>query len=178
MKEPRVLAVAAAIFAATAGPARAEIALEGVHWQVGRLAEGRVAAWQDVKVLLDGPPKLDNRLRARLVLKNGGDRPEEGILIRYSMTARVSPVAAAPADGSWAIPFVVEERRVPKVAPNKMIDVPLETGAALELYLRRLGRSGWWPDRVKLQVMLEPHPGTTVLQTVEDVIEIRKEPKP
>ena len=134
-----------------------------------------MAAWQDLKVLVDGPPKLDNRLRARLVLKNGGPKAEEGLLIRYSMTARVSPTAA---EGSWAIPFVVEERRVPMVGPNQVIEVPLETGAALELYMRRLARAGWWPDRVKLQVMLEPHTGSTTLQNVEDVIEIKREPKP
>lgn len=178
MKGLTVLAVAAALAAATAGPASAEVALEGVHWQVGRQEGGRVAAWRDVKVLQDGPPKLDNRLRARLVLKNRDAKPEEGILIRYSMTARVASAAGGAAEGAWAIPFVVEERRVPKIAPDKMIDVTLETGAALEIYLRRLSRAGWWPDRIKLQVMLEPHPGSTVLQTVEDVLEIQKEPKP
>lgn len=172
----KTLALAAALAAAGAGSASAEITLEGVHWQAGVLSAGRVASWHDVKFLADGPPKLDNRLRARLVLRNGGSRPEEGILIRYSMTARVAPSAGAP-EGTWAIPFDVEERRVPKVAPDKMIDVPLETGAALELYLRRLARAGWWPDRVKLQVMLEPHAGTAALRVVEDELEIRPEPK-
>jgi len=172
----KTLALAAALAAAGAGGASAEIVLEGVHWQVGRVEGGRVAGWQDLKVLVDGPPKLDSRLRARLVLKNRGPKAEEGLLLRYSMTARVAP--AAGAEGSWAIPFVVEERRVPKVGPNQMIEVPLETGAALELYMRRLARAGWWPDRVKLQVMLEPHPGSAALQIVEDVVEIQRESKP
>ena len=93
------------------------------------------------------------------------------------MTARVVP-SSSTADGSWAIPFVVEERRVPKVGPNQVIEVPLETGAALDLYMRRVARAGWWPDRVKLQVMLEPHAGSSALQIVEDVVEIKKESKP
>ena len=174
----RVLALAAVLAAARAGGASAEIVLEGVHWQAGRAEAGRVAAWQDVKVLVDGPPKLDNRLRARVVLKNRGAKADEGILIRYSMTARVAPASGAAAEGAWAIPFVVEERRVPRVAADKMIEVPLETGAALGLYARRLARAGWWLDRVKLQVMIEPHPGSAVLQTVEDSLEIAREPKP
>ncbi|MDE2511781.1 MAG: hypothetical protein KGL74_11725, partial [Elusimicrobia bacterium] len=57
------LTLAAALAAAGAGAASAEIILEGVHWQVGRVEAGRVTGWRDLKVLVDGPPKLDNRLR-------------------------------------------------------------------------------------------------------------------
>ena len=175
MRNLKAIVLAAAV-AAAGTAASAEIVLEGVHWQAGRVEGARVVAWQDVKSVADGPPKLDTRLRARLVLKNNGSKSEEGLLIRYSMTARVA--AAKDAEGTWAIPFAVEERRVPKVAPNQMIEVPLETGAALELYIRRLARAGWWPDRVKIQVMLEPHAGSAVLRTVEDAVEIKSETKP
>ncbi len=171
------IVLAAALAAAGATPASAEIVLEGVHWQAGRVEGGRVVAWQDVKVVTDGPPKLHDRLRARLVVKNRGAKAEETLLLRYSMTARVAPSTGAPTEGSWAIPFVVEERRVPKVGADKTIEVPLDTGVALDLYLRRLARAGWWPDRVKLQVMLEPHPGSTAIQTVEDTLEVVSEGK-
>lgn len=173
----KTLALAAALAAAGAVRASAEPSLEGVHWQEGRVAGARVSGWRDVKEIVDGPPKLDARLRARLVLRNPEGKPEEGVLIRYSMTARLSPAAGAAAEGTWAIPFVVEERRVPKVAAGKTIEVPLDTGAALDLYIRRIVRAGWWPDRVKLQVMLEPHAGGAALQLVEDVLEIKPEPK-
>ncbi|MDE2141027.1 MAG: hypothetical protein KGJ84_01275 [Elusimicrobia bacterium] len=171
------LTLAAALAAAGAGAASAEIVLEGVHWQVGRVEAGRVTGWRDLKVLVDGPPKLDNRLRARLVLKNDGAKAEEGLLIRSSMTARVAP-SSGNAEGSWAIPFDVEERRVPKIGANQVVEIPLETGAAMEIYLRRIARAGWWPDLVKLQVMLEPRSSEAALQTVEDSLEIKKEPKP
>lgn len=177
MKRLKALIAAAAVAAAAAGPASAEIVLEGVHWQAGRVEGGRVAAWQDIKVLVDGPPKLDNRLRARLVLKNRGPKAEEGILLRYSLTARVGP-SDKPGDGAWAVPFAVEERRVPKVGPNQVVEVPLEAGAQLELYVRRLARAGWWPDRLKLQVMLEPHAGCVALQTAEDILELKPELRP
>lgn len=166
--------VLAAALAAAGTAARAETSLEGVHWQVARLEGGRVASWQDLRVLQDGPPKLDNRLRARLVVKNRGPKEEDGILVRYALTARIAPTGGAPgAEGTWAVPFTVDEKRVPKVGPNKIVDVTLDAGAAIELYLRRLTRAGWWPDRIKIEAMLEPRSGASSVHTVEDTLEIR-----
>ena len=48
----------------------------------------------------------------------------------------------------------------------------IDAGAAIDLYLRRMARAGWRPDRIKIQVMLEPHRGSKVLQIVEDVLEV------
>jgi len=159
---------------AGAGRASAELLLESVHWQVGRVERGRVTSWADVKVLEDGPPRLDSRLRARLVLKNRGPQVSEGILLRYSLTARLSRIEGESHEGTWAIPFMVEERRVPKVGPNKVIEVPLETNPGLSLSLQRLSRSGWWPDRIRIQVMLEPHAEYQTIQTLEDVLEVKR----
>lgn len=178
MRRLKALSLAAALAAAGAGRASAEILLEGVHWQVGHVEGGRVAAWQDLKVLDDGPPKLDNRLRARLVIKNDGAKDEDGLLLRFSLTARVAPAAGAVAEGTWAVPFIVDEKRVPKVGAGKMIEAPLDAGAALDLYVRRLARAGWWPDRIKVQAMIEPRPGTKAVNIVEDVLEVRREAKP
>ena len=174
MTARKAILLAALLAAAGRSRASAELVLQGIHWQVGRVEKGRVASWHDVRIIEDGPPGLDTRLRARLVLKNGGADPVEGILVRYSMTSRLSRIDGRAVDGVWAIPFLVDERRVPKVGPYKTMEVPLETGPALELYMRRLLRSGWWPDRVRLQVMLEPHQGGSSIQTVEDVLEVRR----
>ena len=162
----------AAFAAAGAGPASAELLLTNVHWQRARVERARVAAWEDVSQLVDGPPKLDSRLRARLTLKNRGPKAIEGILLRYSMTARLSASAGAE-EGVWGIPFMVEDKRVPKVEPNQVIDVNLSTSPSLELYLNKLSRAGWWPDRIKLQVMIEPHAGTVALQSLENILEVR-----
>ncbi len=164
------LFLAAAFAAAGAGAARAELALESVHWQAGRVEGGRVTSWQYVRTLADAPKPAD-RMRARLVLKNDGPQNEEGLLLRYSLTARVLPGSGDGA-GVWAVPFIVDEKRVPKVGAEKTIDVALDAGAAIELYLRRVTRAGWRPDRLKIQVMLEPHRGNKTLQLVEDVLEI------
>jgi hypothetical protein len=164
------LVLAATFVAAGAGVSSAEVVLQSVHWQIGRVEGGRVASWQDVRALTR-ELKSGDRLRARLILKNDGAGAEEGLLLRYSLVARVVPEDGAP-EGSWAVPFSVDEKRVPKVGAGKVIDVPLDAGSAVDLYLRRLARAGWSPDRLKIQVMLEPHRGCKVLQTVEDVLEI------
>ncbi|MCR4296371.1 MAG: hypothetical protein NUW21_12610, partial [Elusimicrobia bacterium] len=133
-----------------------------------------VVAWEDAASLVDAPPKLDSRLRARLRLKNRGPKAAEGILLRYSMTGRLSPAAAAAPEGSWGIPFMVGEKRVPKVRANNVQDVYLTTSPALELYLNKLARAGWWPDRLKLQAMLEPNHGGAAVQSAEAVLEVGK----
>ena len=174
---PRVgaLLLAAALAAAGARAAWAELSLEGVHWQKGRVEAGRVTSWQDVKALADLPKPVD-RMRARLVLKNDGPQSEEGLLLRYSLTARVLPDGGA-AEGSWTVPFTVDAKRVPKVGARKTLEVSLDAGAAIELYLRRLSRAGWRPDIIKIQVMLEPHHGSKTLQLVDDVLEIGRASK-
>lgn len=161
----------AALAAANAG---AELVMENVSWQKGKPSGVRAVAWEDAGTVIDGPPKLDSRLRARLTLKNRGPKPAEGILLRYSMTARVLPVSGDKTEGTWAIPFMVDEKRVPRVGPNKTVDVFLVTSPALELYFAKVARAGWWPDRVKLQVMVEPHVGATELQSLESVLEVSK----
>ena len=128
-------------------------------------------------MLTDGPPRLNHRLRARLVIQNRGPKPAGTLLIRYSMTARVRS-DEKNTEGDWSIPFVIDERRVPKIGANETIEVPLNVGAALELYSRRLARAGWWLDRIKVQAMLEPHPGSGALQTVEDFLEVQRGEKP
>ena len=164
-----ILAFAAVIFA----NARAELLLEGVSWQRARIEKTRVASWEDDVVVVDGPPKLDTRLRARLTLVNRGPAAAEGILLRYSMTGRIAPIAGK-SEGVWGIAFMVDGKRVPKVGPNKTMEVYLTTSPALELYLAKLARAGWWPDRVKLQVMIEPHLGATAVQSLESVLEVSK----
>ena len=96
------------------------------------------------------------------------------ILLRYSMTARIMPFSSDKPEGVWSIPFMVDEKRVPVVGPNKTQDVFLTTSPALELYFHKLARSGWWPDRIKLQVIVEPHQGATILQTLESTLEVAK----
>ena len=170
MRRLKAALLAATVVAAGAAAASAELALESVHWQQGRVEGGRVAFWKDVKTNTAVPTSAD-RMRARLILKNDGPQNEEGLLLRYSLTARVLPENGGAADGAWAVPFSIDEKRVPKVGAEKTIEVPLDASAAIDLYLKRVARAGWRLDRLKIQVMLEPHRGSKALQLVEDVVE-------
>jgi hypothetical protein len=98
------------------------------------------------------------------VLKNRGPKPAEGLLVRYSVTARlVAPGAAAGAAGEWAVPFLVDERRVAKIPPNKVLEVPLQLSPVLDIYLKRMTREGFRVDRLKLSAMLEPQKAQAVV---------------
>ncbi len=161
----------AALAAATAG---AELSIESLSWQRARVERGRVVAWEDAASLVDAPPRQDARLRARLRLKNRGPKAAEGILLRYSMTGRLRPAGAGAPEGAWGVPFMVGEKRVPKVGANKIQDVYLTTSPALELYLNKLARAGWWPDILKLQAMIEPNQGASAVRSVEAHLEVSR----
>ncbi len=154
--------------------AHADLLIESLSWQRARVERGRIVSWEDSPALLNGPPKLKARLRARLTLHNSGSKPVEGILLRYSMTSHIAPVAGEKTEGYWGVPFAIEEKRVPKVGLKKTQDVYLMTSPAFDLHIAKLARAGWWPDRVKLQVMIEPHPGSVVLQSLESVLEVTR----
>lgn len=164
-------ALAAALAAAGAGPVCAELVLEGAGWQKGRVERpARPPKYEDaasVKLPERGPA----RLRAKAVLKNRGPKSVEGILVRYAVTARLVRAAAPESQGAWAVPFLVDERRVPKIGPNKILVVPLITSPQLEQYLRRLARQGFRADRLRLQAMIEPHPDQDV-RTLEAELEV------
>jgi hypothetical protein len=98
----------------------------------------------------------------------------EGILLRCSMTARVVSISSEKTESVWGVPFMVDGKRVPKVGPNKTQDVYLTTAPALDLYLAKLARAGWWVDRVRLQVMIEPHRGAESVQMLEQTLEVAR----
>jgi hypothetical protein len=152
--------VLAALLAANAS---AELTLDAAGWQSGRVEKpARPAVWAAAeKAKLD--PKRAPLLRGNVQLKNRGPVPAEGILVRYT--------AAAKLGGTWALPFLIDERRVPKVGPNSVVEVPLSLSPKLDLYLAKLKRLGFAPEAFKLQAMLEPHAQIGV-KVVEASLEI------
>lgn len=156
--------LAAAVAAAGAAPAFAELVLEGAGWQTGTPQRPpRPVLYADAaSVAL--PKKGPARLRAKAVLKNRGPKSVEGILLRYAVSARL--VAAredVAAEAAWALPFSVDERRVPKIGPNQVLEVPLTVSPALEDYLKRIKRQGMRADGLKVQVQIDTHAGGAVV---------------
>jgi hypothetical protein len=117
-------------------------------------------------------PKSDGKLRAKLTLANRGPNPVEAVLLRYSVTANlVSLTGELPP--VWAVPFLVDERRIPKVGPNETKEVPLDLSVLLGLYLKRTYRSGFVPKELKIQIMVEPHRGDNLpIKTIESLLTV------
>ncbi|MFA6315802.1 MAG: hypothetical protein WC943_00125 [Elusimicrobiota bacterium] len=163
----------AALLAASV--ARAEILLEGVHWQA---AAGVPAAlrFQDVAGLRLAGGVVKSRVRARVRVRNASPVSREGILLRYSVAARLSP-ASAPAEAgektAWAVPFIVEEKRVPRIGAQQTIEASLDPTTILRLYAARVRRAGYRILGLRLQVMVEPHRGEQRdIQTLESVVKV------
>jgi hypothetical protein len=116
---------------------------------------------------------MAGRLRLRIVLKNRGPQEADGLLLRYCLAARLS-VLGSGADGVWAVPFLISEKRVPKIGPNQRLEVAFDPSGSVDMplahYLQRTFDSGFWPDQLKLQVMLNPHRGAVESVGTQDVI--------
>ena len=170
----RVLGLSALLAALCAGAARAELSLQAVGWQAAQARPGRPAAWEDTARVQDGPPRLETRLRASARLVNRGPEPVEGILLRYSLSARLTRADGGASDPEWSIPLAMDTKRVPALGPNQRADVPLALPAGFRDQLARLARAGWWPDQVRVRVMIEPRAGDPSIRTAEGVLELAR----
>lgn len=142
--------------ALAAAPARAEVALQSVRWQQRAKDKGQPAKAVDLQALALKPGAgLNGRLLAKVKLLNRGEETE-GILLRYAVTAKAARVIEPKRPAVWALPFVIDEKRVPKIGANQYQEATLDPTALTELYLRKLWREGYWPEELKIQVMLEP----------------------
>lgn len=151
-------------------PAAAEVQLQSVSWQQTASTKGAKPA--DVSQLaLPAGSAVKGHLRARVKLLNRG-QAVEGVLLQYALTAELAPEDTAGAKPQWAIPFALDERRVPKIGPNEYLDVSVDPTQALTIYLRRVHREGYWPTQLKIQVMLTPRKGAGVMQVVDSTLPV------
>lgn len=141
--------------------AGAAVTLQELRWQLPTGAATAKPVWHDAAGGWLQPPaaKLLRPPRLLVTLLNGGGKAEEAVLLRYTVSARLAS-AQGGTQGVWTLPFVLEERRVPKVKASAALQVPITLNRALfDAYLKRMLRSGFWPDALRMQVMVEPRPG-------------------
>jgi hypothetical protein len=155
---------------------RAEAVIESLHWQWTKPADGQPCQYKDIAVLTATPPRLEGRLRARVTLKNNGAEDVDGVLLIYCLTARLASLKT-PGHGAWAVPFTIEEKHVPRIGPHQSVDVFLDpshsSAMPIHHYLQRAQRTGFWPDQLRLQVMLQPRPSAvSVVKTLKLVLPI------
>lgn len=163
-------ALLAALLAANAS---AELTLDAAGWQSGRVEKpARPAVWADAQKAAV-PAKKAPLLRGKATLKNRGPKAAEGVLLRYAVTARLAAEKpGADGEARWALPFLIDERRVPKVDANSVVEVPLSLSPKLDIYLKKVRRQGMRVDALKLQAMLEPHAADGAVKVVETLLEV------
>jgi hypothetical protein len=153
-KASLALVLAVALCAA----ARAEVQLQSITWQTARWEKGKPQKPQDITVLAAAPgTKFKGRLLAKLKLLNRGPAVQ-GVLLRYSVTPKIAPIDKTH-EAAWALPIVVEERRVPKVGANQFMDVPIDPTPYVDLNIKRLARDGYAAAEFKIDIMLVPRKG-------------------
>lgn len=135
-----------------ASSAHAEIKLRGVSWQFAKPGPGR--RFNDIQQLVLVGPKLKGKVRARLRIYNPDGKVEEGILVRYSLVAKLSQPGGTWR--GWALPFFLDQRQIPRLKAGGVREIPLDPTVGIKLYLKKVARWGFQVDEIKIRVMLEP----------------------
>lgn len=164
--------VAASIFFAFALPvsASAELVLRSVAWQLPSAPGSKPRGYRPIERWVQpASAKLPGRPRAVITVMNRGPKPAEGAVLRYAISARMGPVGQADHEGVWTVPFYLNERRVPRVGANQVREIPLND-LVLEVFLKKSFRAGYWPDALKIQVMVEPRSGEGLEQRILEQI--------
>lgn len=155
----RILLISALLGAA---PASAEVTIERTDWQLALQMRRQKRIYHDISQWLF-PPSLQVKLRPRalVVLANKSGKAETAVLLRYSITPRLRRIGTSE-EGIWTVPLVVEERRIPNLKGGQTKKIPLYLNRiSFGAYLKRMYRAGYWPDALRIEVMVEPKPGET-----------------
>ena len=136
-------------------PTGAEVQLQSIQWQHAARGQAQGAKPAEITRLLLAPgDTLQGRLRASVKMLNRGPAMA-GILLRYVVSAKLAR-EGRPEEAAWALPFLSEEKRVPKIGANQYFETTIDPTALTELYLKKVNREGYWPLELKIQVMLGP----------------------
>ncbi len=170
------LLLAALLLPLVSAGARAEIELQGVQWQLVQREPGKALKPPTAEnldaLIVEAGGKLKGRLWAKLRLINRGPALE-AILLRYSVSAKIAPLDNRETS-SWALPFVLGDRRLPKVGANAPLEVALDPSDDVGLYLKNIFREGYWPDELKIEVMVQPRRDQkTTLKVLESTLTIK-----
>ena len=165
------IAILIAIFAGFENPAFATISFGDWSWQILNKRENSAPAPID-EILLPPNGYLKGRLKAVLNLNNQG-ASREGILLRYTLSAKVYSITKPEKDKGWTIPFAVDERRVPILRSGQTLPVVFDVTDPVKDYFKQLALEGWKPAKIKIEVMIEPRQGeNSALKTTQTVLNV------
>jgi len=153
-----LLSLAILVFCASAS--FAEIQLSGVRWQFSPglkpAMKPKFSDAQEIKIPADG--KIAGRIRAMATLENKSGKSTDGIVVRVSISARLVKISEPAAPGVWDLPFWIDERRVAELKSGEKKEAAIPN-IDLQKYLKRLQKTGFWVDALKIQLAVEPRAG-------------------
>lgn len=139
-------------------PAKGEIELQSVQWQLTQREPGkalRPPVAENISELVLAPGgKLSGSLRAKVKMLNRGPALE-AILVRYAVSAKLAPLDKR-SEGVWALPFFLSDRRIPRASANTPLELPLDPTSDVAIYLKNVFREGYWPEELKIEIMVQP----------------------
>lgn len=146
---------------------RAQVLLKTVEWKLLPAKRERGAQAPTISRLIRPPEAVKPpalTLGASVTVTNAGGKAAVGVLVRYAVWAKIAPAGTDALEvskettGTWAVPFWLEEKHIPKIAAGKEASF-LIPNLHVEDYLKQLRREGYWPVAFRLQVMAEPKKG-------------------
>ncbi|MFA5162000.1 MAG: hypothetical protein WC421_07110 [Elusimicrobiales bacterium] len=153
------IALCSALFFIAPGGASAQLLVKETKWQVAFAPKtaGKTAYSDSASVPVLKTGRLPVMLRLVVRVENSGAKPAEAVVLRCAFAMRlVREDSAEP--GVWTVPFSIDERRVSKIPPGKTVEITVPH-TELQVYLKRLVKTGFRPDRLRASVMLEPRRG-------------------
>jgi hypothetical protein len=160
----------AALTLLLAPPSFAEVLLSDAGWEISLRMRNQNPQYHRVDHWMFPPSPVPKRSRPRafVTLKNPNGSDEHAVLLRYAFDARLRRVGTA-ADGVWTVPFITDEKRIPRVRAGEALNVPLPLNrVALGSYLKKMYNAGFWPDAFRVRVMVEPRRGESLTQRVSE----------
>lgn len=148
-----------AAIVACPGAVFSEVLLKSAAWSLGRQGEMGRRVYESID-RWEQPPaaKLSGKLRVVVTLVNRGPKAAKAVLLRYCVSARLVHSKDTTREGLWTVPVRLQEKRIPMLRANQALDVPIDN-LLPESYFKKAHLSGFWPDALRLQVMVEPRLG-------------------
>lgn len=153
--------------------ASSEVVLQNIHWHLLRKEQGKKDVYQEIDRWTQPPAaQIKNKPRAVISLLNRGPNRTQGVVFNYAISARVVEKDSKNEEaGTWTVPFWTEDRRIAWLKANQIKEVSVDN-MLLATYLKRLYRAGFWPNAIKIDVMLEPRAGEKINPPIEKILPI------
>ena len=162
----RAFLAALALGVASPVTVSAELLLRSVAWQLPSPPGARPRGFRAIERWIQpSSAKLRSTPRVVVTVVNRGPSAAEGTVLRYAIAARMARAGDTGVEGVWAVPFYLNERRVARVGANQVKEIPLND-LVLDVFLKKSFRAGYWPDALKIQVMVEPRAGESLEQRI------------